>query len=136
MKTVFVLLFSVLALTSCQKLIEAQAENAALAVVTAGQWKVTSFKKGAEDKTPLFSSYTFQFLPNETVDAIKNGVVELNGTWKVNIVARTITSAFTTSTEPLLLLNGTYTITDSSPTTVDAKQTVNGEVWVLHLDKI
>ena len=136
MKTFLVLLVSILSLTSCQKFIEAQAENAALGVVTSGQWKVTSFTKGSENKSSLFAPYTFQFQPNETVDAIKNGVVEKNGTWKVDIGARTITSFFATTTEALVLLNGTYTITSSTLTTVDAKQTINGEVWVLHMDKI
>ncbi|MCW3073572.1 MAG: hypothetical protein JWP69_641 [Flaviaesturariibacter sp.] len=136
MKNIYLLLLCCISLTSCKKFIDAQVENAALGVVTEGQWKVTAFTKGTENKTSLFSPYTFQFQPNETVDAIRDSRVEKTGTWKVNIMARTITSFFNTSSEPLSLLNGTYTITNSSTTTVDASQTINGEVWVLHLDKI
>jgi len=135
MKTALFLSLAILSLSSCQKFIEKKQEEAAISVVTSGQWKVTSFTKGTESKTALFAPYSFQFQPNETVDAIKNGVVEKTGTWKVNIAAQTITSAFSGVTEPLSLLNGTYHITNTSTSTVDADQTVNGEVWTLHLDK-
>ncbi|MDB5195639.1 MAG: hypothetical protein JWP88_9 [Flaviaesturariibacter sp.] len=135
MKNAYFFLLAVLSLTSCQKFIEKKQEEAALAVVTTGQWKVTSFTKGGESKSALFTSYTFQFQPNETVDAIKNGMVEKTGSWKVDIAAQSIISAFSGVTEPLSLLNGTYRITNSSTTTVDASQTVNGEVWTLHMDK-
>lgn len=135
MKTVFYLLAGILSLSSCQKFIEKQQEDAAISVVTSGRWKVTTFKKGTEDRSALFAPYSFQFQPNETVDAIRNGMVEKTGSWKVSIPDHTITSSFSVSTEPLVLLNGVYLITNSSTTTVDASQTVNGEVWILHLDK-
>jgi hypothetical protein len=135
MKTPLLLLAGLLALTSCQKYIDRAEEEAAISVVTNGQWTVTGFKKGSVDKTALFAEYSFQFQTNETVDAIRNNRVEKSGAWKVNITDQTITSSFSGVTEPLSLLNGVWKITNTSSTTVDATQTVNGELWVLHLNK-
>jgi hypothetical protein len=135
MKTVLFLLTVLLSFTGCQKYIEKKQEEAAISVVTSGRWKVSAFTKGSVDKSALFAPYSFQFQPTETVDAIRNGIVEKTGTWKVSVPDHTITSGFSVATEPLVLLNGTYLITNSSSTTVDATQSVNGEVWTLHLDK-
>jgi hypothetical protein len=128
--TLFLLLF----FFSCNK--EEIARNAVLDAMTSGYWKVVSFKNGAADVTSDFSSYKFQFKENLTVDAINNTTVEKTGSWNADTNAKTITSSFTNAGNPLILLNGTWQITNSDWTFVEASQTVNGELRTLRLEKI
>jgi hypothetical protein len=128
--TLFLLLF----FFSCNK--EEIARNAVLDAMTSGYWKVVSFKNGAADVTSDFSSYKFQFKENLTVDAINNTTVEKTGSWNADTNAKTITSSFTNAGNPLILLNGTWQITNSDWTFVEASQTVNGELRTLRMEKI
>ena len=100
-----------------------------------GQWKVTNFKIGSSDVTTDFATYKFQFKTNFTVDAINNGSVEKTGSWNADATAQTITSNFTNVFNSLVLLNGTWQITNNSWTWVEARQTVNNELLTLRLDK-
>ena len=136
MKSIATLLFTLLFLTGCKKFIENQQEQAALEVVTSGRWKVTQYKKGSQALTSSFNNYQFQFQPNQTVEALKDSVLQLTGSWRVNVENRTITSGFQTTATPLVLLNGTWTITNSSLTTVAATQTTDGEIRTLKLAKL
>jgi len=128
----FVLLFI---LTSCAKEIQKQQENLVVQAMTNGQWVVTSYLKGSTDVTADFSVYKFQFKTNFAVDAINNGTVEKTGTWNADANAQTITSVFSGATNPLVLLNGTWNIINTTWTSVQANQTVNGESRTLRLDK-
>ena len=119
---------------SCSK--EQIAKNAVMNAMTSGQWKVVSFKNGSTDVTADFSAYTFQFKENYTVDALHNATVEKTGTWTADANAKTITSTFTNAAHPIILLNGTWQITDNSWTFVEASQTVNGTLRTLRLEKI
>lgn len=120
-------------LAACNK--EKKAENIVVQAMVNGQWKVTSFNKGGTDVTSSFSSYKFQFKSNFTVDAINNGTVEMTGNWDADAVAQSITSNFTNAGDPVMLLNGTWAITNNSWTWVEAKQTLNGQLYTLRLDK-
>ena len=100
-----------------------------------GQWKVTNFNKGSNDITANFASYNFQFKSNYTVDAINSGSVEKTGTWNADATAQSITSNFINAADPLALLNGTWLITNTTWTSVEAKQTASGELRILRLDK-
>ncbi len=136
MKNILAFILIVIAFTGCKKTIENAQEDALIQIMTNGQWTVTSYKKGSDDVTADFSGYKFQFKSNRTVDAIKNSAVEKTGTWEGNAYNRSIFSNFTNAANPLLLLNGTFMITDSGLAYVEANQTVNGEVRMLRLDKI
>ena len=136
MKKIPLIILICFAFTNCKKAIENVQEDALIQIMTNGQWSVTSFKKGIDDVTADFSGYKFQFKSNRTVDAIKNNIVEKTGTWDVNAYNRSSISNFANATYPLLLLNGTFIITDSGLTYLEANQTVNSEVRVLRLDKI
>lgn len=124
---------SIFFLLGCSK--EKRQENMVIKAMVSGQWKVTNFNKGGTDITSDFSIYKFQFKTDFTVDAINNGTVEKTGSWDADASAQTITSNFTNASNPLVLLNGTWTITNNSWTWVEAKLTLNGELRNLRLDK-
>jgi hypothetical protein len=131
-----ILAFFILSLAACEKKVEDTQRNLILDAMTTGQWKVSSYYMGAMNHTTDFDTYAFQFRENLTVEAIKAGSIEKTGTWNADPNARTITSNFPNSGEPLSLLNGTWTITNNSWTFVEAKQTVNGTMHTLRLDKL
>lgn len=116
--------------------IEKQQQTAIIEAMTNGQWKVTKFIKGGTDVTSDFSTYKFQFKTDYTVDAINNTTVEKTGTWNADATAKTITSTFTNASNPIILLNGTWNITNNSWTWVEATQTVGSELRTLRLDKL
>ena len=124
-----------LSLTSCDKLIEKAAEDAIVDAMVNGQWVVTKYTRAGADITTDFNGYRFQFHRNETIDAIKNAIVEKTGTWEGDGNAKTMKAQFSNVIEPLVLLNGTWQITNNSWTFVEASQTVSGEVRTLRLDK-
>lgn len=125
-------------LFSCDKdnIVEQRQENLVIQAMTNGQWKVSSFIKGGSDVTADFSNYKFQFKNNFTVDAINNGSIEKTGTWAADANAQTITSGFTNAGHPVILLNGTFNIESTTWTSVNANQTINGELRTLRLDKL
>lgn len=120
-------------LCSCNK--EEMTKNAVINAMTSGQWRVASFKDDATDITTDFAPYKFQFKENLTVDAINNAAVEKTGTWTADANTKTITSTFDNVNAPLILLNGTWKITDNSWAFVEATQTVNGKLRNLRLEK-
>lgn len=127
--------FCLLLLAGCEKIKENIQEDMVIKAMTDGQWRVSNFTKGTVDKTADFSPYRFQFRSNNTVEAINNGNKEKSGTWEADPNNRTITSNFSNATAPVVLLNGTWKITNNSWTFVEASQTVNGEVLKLRIDK-
>ncbi|TCJ14474.1 hypothetical protein EPD60_10830 [Flaviaesturariibacter flavus] len=138
-RQIFYLLIALLPfLGSCKKIVEkindAQ-EQAAVDVVTNGRWKMVAFSTGTTDQLPLFNNYLFQFNTNQTVDAYQGNTMVMSGTFVYDLNARTITSGFPTSSEPLSLLNGTFRVTDSGADFVKAEMTVNGETRRLHMIK-
>ncbi|GAB4094413.1 hypothetical protein [Flaviaesturariibacter terrae] len=134
--TTVLLLSTPLLLGSCKKLIEQKQEQAAIQVITNGRWKINAFSTGSTDQAAAFSSYLFQFNTNQTVDAYYNGTMQLSGGWNYDLPNRTVTGNFPTTAEPLSLINGTWTITNSSETSVDAERLVNGETRRMHMDKL
>lgn len=136
MKYSALLFLLTITLSSCKKTVEKAQQDALITVMTNGRWIVTSYTKGGTDVTANFNGYEFQFKENKTVEAIKNNRVEKTGTWDGNAFTRTIISNFLNAVQPLALLNGSFYIDDSSLTTVDASQTVNGEVRTLKLKKL
>lgn len=135
MKNLYPIVLSIFVLACTKKQVEQQQENLVIQAMVNGQWKVSSFNRGGADVTSDFTSYSFQFKTNYTVDAINSGSVEKTGTWNANATAQTITSNFPNVSDPLALLNGTWLITNSTWTSVQAKQTLNGELRTLRLDK-
>ena len=120
----------------CNKQVEKIQRNAVIDAMTSGQWKVSSYKNGSTDETASFSPYQFQFKDDFSVDAINSGNVEKTGSWTADAAAKTITSSFSNAANPLLLLNGTWKVTNNSWTFVEASQTINGNSCKLRLDKL
>ena len=135
MRFLICLLAVVLCVSGCKKKIEAVQEDLLVKLIVDGQWTVTEYKKGSTDVTSGFSPYSFQFKKNFTVDAINNTAVENTGIWNGSFATRTITSNFPNPNPILVLLNGTWRVTDSGLTYVESKQTVNNESCFLRLDK-
>ena len=134
MKPLLIIL-SLICLAGCKKTIEKKAENAIMKAMTDGQWVITSFISDGSNITTDFSTYRFQYFSNYTVNAIKSGTVEATGNWDGDASAMNIIANFPNVTDPLLLLNGTWHITDNSWTYVEATQTNGTEVKTLRLDK-
>ena len=135
MKRSIVIILCLLTLVQCKKAIEAKAQNAIMKAMTDGQWAITNFTSNGTDITSDFTGYKFQYFNDYTVDAIKNGSVEETGTWMGDVNSMSITANFSNAVDPILLLNGTWTITDNSWTYVKATMTVGTEVRTLRLDK-
>jgi hypothetical protein len=126
-------------LGGCKKVldkVEDAQQQAAIDIVTNGRWKMVAFSTGTNDQLALFNGYLFQFNANQTVDAYQGNTLVMNGTFIYDLNARTITSGFNTTSEPLVLLNGTFRITDSGTDFVKAEMTVNGALRSLHMVKL
>jgi hypothetical protein len=135
MKNFIIITLGFLFLTGCKKIVEKKAEDAIVKAMTDGQWVITNFTSDGTDLTSDFTSYKFQYFDNYTVNAIKNGTVENTGTWLGDVNTMNISANFPGASTPILLLNGTWHITDNSWTYVKATMTVNSEVRTLRLDK-
>jgi len=130
-------LLLVSSLTGCKKIKENIQEKKVLDFITTGQWKVASLIKGGADYSADFSSYQFQFKSNNTVDAIKSGVVQKSGSWEGDAINYTIKSSFPADAQlPLPYLNGTWQITDGGTDFVVASKTENGVISSLRLEKV
>ena len=120
---------------SCKKFIQQQEQNAIVALVTKGQWRVTGYIEHQTDTlTSDFDGYLFQFNENGTVYGVKFGQ-QTNGTWTADVSKKSITSNFPTATYPLTLLNHTWTITDSYTDSVAAKTAADSSFNILNLHK-
>jgi len=134
MKPLLIIL-SLICLTGCKKTIEKKAEIAIMKAMTDGQWVITSFISDGSNITDDFSTYRFQYFSNYTVNAINNGTVENTGNWDGDYSTMSIIASFPNATNPLLLLNGTWHVTDNSWTYVEATMTVGNTIRSLRLDK-
>ena len=103
--------------------------------MTDGQWVITSFISDGANITDDFSTYRFQYFSNYTVNAINNGTVENTGNWDGDYSTMSIIASFPNATNLLLLLNGTWHVTDNSWTYVEATMTVGNTIRSLRLDK-
>ena len=130
------LLATLLSLASCKKYIEKKAENAVLSIMTNGYWYVSGYKQNDSDITASFSGYLFKFDANNTVTGTKANT-SVTGQWSANIASRTIASNFPGATEPVSLLNATWTIRDSYTDSVSAWSidTVKHATNILQLKK-
>ncbi|HLG38817.1 MAG TPA: hypothetical protein VI461_04075 [Chitinophagaceae bacterium] len=134
-KLLSIVLITILILPGCKKYIEKKTEDAIIDAMTSGQWIITVFTQNSNDITSSFSGYKFQYYRDQTVEAIKNNVVEKTGTWEGNASALTISANFTNVAEPLILLNGSWHIDNNSWTFVAASQNAGGELRTLRLEK-
>ena len=134
MKRLLFLSLALIGLLGCKKK-EAIQEDLVILAMTTGQWKMTSFTEGGVDRTPDFASYRFKYNTNYTVDAIRNGSIEKTGTWNGSASTMSIFAEFPNATQPLIVINGTWSITRNGWTFVEANQNVNGIQQTLRLDK-
>jgi hypothetical protein len=133
MKRLFLFLAIAIGISGCEK--SAVQEDLVILAMTNGQWKMTSFVEGGTDRTADFASYRFKYNTNNTVDAIRNGLIEKSGTWNGSASTMSIFAEFPNALQPLIVINGTWNITRNGWTFVEANQTVNGQLKTLRLDK-
>jgi hypothetical protein len=126
--------FLLVALSSCQKLIDKKKEEAAMNIITNGVWYVEQYFENTDNVTSGFLNYTFQFKADGTVSGT-NGSDNASGTWKATITDQSITSDFPTAVDPIKKLNGVWKITDSYSNYVEAEMTVASGKNYLHLRK-
>ena len=126
----------IISLASCKKTLEEKARDIVIDAMTSGKWEITKFTVDGINITSDFAGYSFQYHKNETVDAIKDGSIQSTGTWSGDAANMSISANFTNVSEPLLLINGTWSITNNSWTFVEAKQTIGNQVKTLRLDKL
>jgi hypothetical protein len=123
-------------LPACKKTVENIKEDLVIKAMVDGQWGVTNFSLNGTDITSDFSAYKFKYYNNpKNVDAIKNGTVEKTGTWDGDAASMTTYANFTSPPYPLTLINGSWHITRSGWTYVEATQTENGNTKMMRLDK-
>ena len=136
MKYSFVLVSLCLLFSGCKKTIEKLQEDLVIKAMTDGKWAVTSFTVNGTNNTADFNGYNFKYYSNKTVDALKNGSVELPGTWDGDAEAMTTWANFPNATTPLSLINGTWKIDRNSWTYVEATQVSGAVTKTMRLDKL
>lgn len=136
MRKVSIIVIYFLLLSGCKKSIEKLKENAVISAMTEGQWVIKSFVKNGTIITSDFDGYKFQFYSNNTVDAIKNNIVEKTGTWNGDVTTMTIAANFPNVLLPLSQINGNWHIDDNSWTFVVASQNSGSETKTMRLEKL
>lgn len=122
MKKLLLFITVIFLFAGCKKTIERIKQDMVINAMTDGQWIITSFKKNGTDITSDFTGYKFQYYKDKTVDAIKDGVVQMTGTWDGDASSMTTWANFTGSTAPLNMINGSWHIDNNSWTFVEATQ--------------
>ena len=135
MKKFIVILSALIFLTGCKKTVEQIVGDAILQAMTDGQWAITNFTQNGNDITSSFTGYKFKYYSNRTVDAIKNGSLDMTGTWDGDANSMTTLANFSGAPLPLSLVNGTWHITNNSWTYIAVTQTNGSEVKTMRLDK-
>lgn len=134
-KLILIGLVAFVSLSGCKKAVEKLKEDAIMKAMTDGQWIITNFVQNGTDITSSFSSYKFQYYSNRTVDAIKNGTVEKNGSWGGDAATMTTWANFAGAPSPLSLINGTWHIDNNSWDFVVATQSTTTETRTMRLEK-
>lgn len=135
MRKLTALLLIVVLAGGCKKTVEKIQQDLVLQAMTDGYWAITDFRQDATDITSEFAGYTFKYYNNKTVDAIKNGTVEITGTWDGDADNMTTSANFANAPWPLYMINGTWHIDNNSWTYVLASQTVGPSRRLMRLDK-
>ena len=97
--------------SSCKKAIDKEKENIVLNLMTSGRWYLEKITEQGFDITSDYAGYEFQFYKNNTLDAIKNNVVQ-SVNWSGTLSSLTFTSNFPGAGDPLDRLNHLWTIKD------------------------
>ncbi len=138
MKKYLIFLFCslVVGLGSCKKAVDNAQENAAFEIITNGQWVVTKFDVGTEPKLSEYNGFVFQFFNTGVVKAMKSGNPDIDGNWSVRTDVAAINSNFPGQGDPLRRFNGTWLLTRTTETTVQAIKDEAGVTYTLGLRKL
>jgi hypothetical protein len=123
-------------LFSCKKAVDTVQQNVAFDIITNGQWIVTRFDVGTTPKSSEYADFVFQFFSNGVVTAKKAGNPDINGNWSVRTDVAAINSNFPGQEDPLRRFNGTWLLTRTTETTVQAIRDEAGQTLTLGLRKL
>jgi len=130
----FAAVFSMMTIASCKRSVENKQKDLLIQVITNGLWLVDFYSENNSNITADFTGYEFQFLENGTVIGTKNAV-NTTGTWTGDYATQIITSDFPGASDPLLKLNGTWKIIDSSLDYVKSERITSTGKNILYLKK-
>lgn len=135
MSRLLITMVVLLLLGSCKKAKEHIEEERALNFLDGSEWKITFFIKGSNDISADFSTYIFRFNKDFTINVLRNNTTASTGTWKGDIPNRTISANFPTAAHPVVLLNATWNITQSTDHSVSASTFAGNELRQLKMEK-
>jgi hypothetical protein len=128
---IFVIIILLMASCSKEKSSEVK-ENLILDYMTAGSWVLDLFTSSTINILPEFNGYTFQFNRNGTVTASK-GTMVVTGTWYGNQDDRSVTASFPQGSGPLLRLNATWYLFNTTLNSVQARAISNQFFYSIRL---
>ncbi len=135
MKYVLIIWAMLLLLEGCAKAKENIIERTALNMLDGTEWRIVGFTQGTEDKTADFDAFLFRFNKDLTVNALRNNRTHATGNWQDDIGNKTIYAHFPAASHPLLLLNATWTITQSTATSLTATTMPGAVIRQLKMEK-
>jgi len=120
---------------SCKKEAEQQVTDVITKLMTDGTWRVTNFTENSTAITSSFNGWVFKFNDNYTVTATMGSTV-YTGSWQSNMSTQTISAQFASTVgNPIIKLNGTWNIGNSSLTVGSFTQTKSGIPYTMELTK-
>lgn len=129
------LLIGAVAFISCKKVVEQQAENFIVALITNNIWLVSNFQEGTNNLTADFGPYEFKFNRDMSVWGSRLGAANEVGTWEMFSADTSIISNFPSSPYPVQKLNGKWSFRKTTTSSVEAFRFENGIELKLSLKK-
>lgn len=120
---------------SCKKAVEEQYNDIIKKLMTDGSWVITKFTENGTYITSSFNGWVYKFNDNNTITATQGATIQ-SGTWQSDVSTQTITAQFANAVgDPLVKLNGTWKIANSTPTVGNFTQTKNSIPYTMELTK-
>lgn len=136
MKALLFGLAALVVLSGCKKVKESVVETAAINFLDGTEWRVTAFTEGPTSHSADFSTFIFRFNRDQTVTALRDQVPAAAGVFRTDVANRSIYANFPAGTpHPLILLNATWTITQSTMRTLTATTTVGSQPRELKMER-
>ncbi len=130
------IIFAISSLGSCKKKVDELQSNAITDLITQGEWVVTQFEVGSEDKLSEYALYRFQFYKNRVVTARQNNQSDIDGSWNFTLENLTMTASFAGTPLPLSRITGIWVLTQVGLSNVAASRTEAGIEYKMALRRL